>query len=44
VGKLIEKISGENLETYFRINITGPLKMNSTYFNVPENLKENIVS
>lgn len=44
VGKVIEKISGEDLETYLRKNITGPLKMNSTWFNVPENLKENIVS
>ena len=44
VGKIIEKISGKNLETYLRKNITGPLKMNSTWFNVPESLKENIVS
>lgn len=44
VGKIIQKISGEDLETYLRKNITGPLKMNSTWFNVPENLKENIVS
>ncbi|MGC1206076.1 MAG: serine hydrolase domain-containing protein [Flavobacteriaceae bacterium] len=44
VGKIVEKISGKNLEDYFRENITGPLKMNSTWFNVPENLKENIVS
>jgi CubicO group peptidase (beta-lactamase class C family) len=44
VGKIIEKVSGENLETYLRKNVTGPLKMNSTWFNVPENLKENIVS
>jgi CubicO group peptidase (beta-lactamase class C family) len=44
VGKIIEKVSGENLEDYLRKNVTGPLKMNSTWFNVPENLKENIVS
>lgn len=44
VGKIIEKISGEDLETYLRKNVTGPLKMNSTWFNVPENLQENIVS
>ena len=43
-GKVIEKISGKNLETYFRENITGPLKMNHTWFNVPENLKEKIVT
>tara|TARA_R110002051_G_scaffold100879_2_gene171299 strand:- start:17737 stop:18888 length:1152 start_codon:yes stop_codon:yes gene_type:complete len=44
VGKIIEKISGEDLETYLRKNVTGPLKMNSTWFNVPENLQKNIVS
>ena len=44
VGKIVEKISGETLENYFRKNITGPLKMNSTWFNVPDSLKENIVS
>ncbi len=44
VGKIIEKFSGEDLETYLRKNVTGPLKMNSTWFNVPENLKKNIVS
>lgn len=44
VGKLIEKISGENLETYFRKYVTGPLNMSSTWFNLPENIKERIVS
>ncbi len=44
VGKIIEKISGEDLETYLRKNVTGPLMMNSTWFNVPEQLQKNIVS
>jgi methyl acetate hydrolase len=44
VGKLIEKISGISLEDYFRIHITGPLNMNRTWFNVPESLKNEIVS
>ena len=44
VGKIIEKISGQDLETYLRENITGPLEMNSTWFNVPQNLTERIVS
>ena len=44
VGKVIEKVSGQDLETYIRKNITGPLKMNNTWFNVPDNLKEKIVS
>jgi len=43
-GKVIEKLSGQDLETYFRENITGPLKMNSTYFNVPKDLFEKIVT
>jgi CubicO group peptidase (beta-lactamase class C family) len=41
-GRLVEKISGMNLEDYFRKNITGPLEMNSTWFNVPDEL-ENLV-
>jgi methyl acetate hydrolase len=43
-GKVIEKVSGKDLETYLRDNVTGPLKMNSTWFNVPENLQDKIVS
>jgi len=44
VGRVIEKISGQDLETYLRENITGPLEMNSTWFNVPKELSEKIVS
>jgi CubicO group peptidase (beta-lactamase class C family) len=44
VGKIVEKISGQNLEIYLREKITGPLNMNSTWFNLPENLKERVVS
>ena len=44
VGKIVEKISGENLEAYFRNHITGPLQMDATWFNVPDNLKDRIVS
>ena len=43
-GRVIEKISGQDLETYIRENISGPLKMNSTWFNVPKELEKNIVS
>ena len=39
VGKLIEKISEINLEEYFRRNISGPLGMDSTWFNVPHELE-----
>ena len=44
VGKVVEKLSGQDLETYFRENITGPLQMNETWFNVPEELSEKIVT
>jgi methyl acetate hydrolase len=44
VGKLVEKVSGMDLETYFRKNITGPLGMNRTWFNLPDSLKQYIVS
>ncbi len=43
-GRLVEKISNMSLEEYFRKNITGPLKMNRTWFNVPDSLKSWIVS
>ncbi len=43
VGVLVEKVSGMNLEDYLRLNVTGPLGMNSTWFNVPENLQPLIV-
>lgn len=44
VGRLVEKISGMNLEDYFRKYITGPLEMNNTWFNVPDELENLIVS
>jgi CubicO group peptidase (beta-lactamase class C family) len=44
VGKIIEKVGGQNLETYFKDNITGPLKMKRTFFNVPDSLTSAIVS
>lgn len=43
-GRLVEKLSGLTLEEYFRKNITGPLGMNRTWFNVPDSLKQFIVS
>jgi methyl acetate hydrolase len=36
VGRLVEVISGQNLETYFRQHIFAPLKMDDTSYNVPE--------
>lgn len=44
VGKLVEKISGLSLEEYFRKNITGPLNMSRTWFNVPDSLHNEIVT
>ncbi len=44
VGRLVEDISGLNLEDYLRQNITGPLQMNRTWFDVPDSLKSFIVS
>lgn len=36
VGKLVETISGQKLEEYFRQHIFDPLKMPDTSYNVPE--------
>ena len=36
VGKLIEAVSGQKLEDYFRQHIFAPLKMDDTSYNVPE--------
>jgi CubicO group peptidase (beta-lactamase class C family) len=35
-GRLVEAISGQRLEDYFRQNIFAPLKMDDTSYNVPE--------
>jgi len=36
LGRIVEKLSGQTLEDYFRERILGPLKMTDTSFNVPE--------
>ena len=36
VGRLVEVISGQKLEDYFRQHIFAPLKMDDTFYNVPE--------
>jgi methyl acetate hydrolase len=38
VGRLIEKLSGQKLEDYFRAHIFNPLKMPDTSYNVPESM------
>ena len=35
LGKIVEKISGENLEAYFRAHILAPLGMLDTAYNLP---------
>jgi len=36
LGRIVEKLSGQTLEDYFREHIFTPLKMADTFFNVPE--------
>src|SRR6201985_1295624 len=36
VGRLVEVVSGQKLEDYFREHVFIPLKMNDTFYNVPE--------
>ena len=36
VGRLVEAVSGNNLDAYFRERILAPLGMRDTHFNVPE--------
>jgi methyl acetate hydrolase len=35
LGRLVERVSGETLESYFRQRIFDPLGMQDTFFNVP---------
>ena len=35
LGKIVEKLSGQNLEAYFRAHIFAPLGMNDTSYNIP---------
>src|SRR5689334_21928514 len=36
VGRLVEAVSGQKLEAYFREHIFAPLKMDDTFYNVPD--------
>jgi methyl acetate hydrolase len=36
LGRLIEKVSGEPLEDYFRAHILAPLRMSDTFYYVPQ--------
>jgi methyl acetate hydrolase len=44
VGQLVEKLSGKNLEEYFRERIFTPLRMSDTFYNVPETKQERLVT
>jgi methyl acetate hydrolase len=35
LGRLVERVSGETLEAYFRRHVFDPLKMPDTFYNVP---------
>jgi methyl acetate hydrolase len=44
VGKLVEKISGQKLEDYFRERIFVPLQMSDTSYNVPQEKASRLVA
>ena len=44
VGRLVEKVSGQKLEDYFRERIFVPLKMTDTFYNVPESKASRLVA
>jgi len=44
VGALVEKISGQKLEDYFRQHIFNPLKMMDTSYNVPQEKAARLVA
>jgi CubicO group peptidase (beta-lactamase class C family) len=44
LGKIVEKISGQDLETYFREHIFTPLGMKDTSYNVPAEKQARLVN
>ena len=44
LGKLVEKISGQNLEDYFHDHIFVPLRMTDTFYNVPDEKQSRLVT
>ena len=44
VGKLVEKVSGQKLEDYFRQHIFTPLQMPDTSYNVPQEKASRLVA
>jgi methyl acetate hydrolase len=43
LGKLVERVSGQSLEDYFRQRVFEPLGMNDTSFNVPAEKRRRLV-
>lgn len=44
VGRVVEVLSGQPLETYFRERIFTPLGMRETFYNVPEDKRARVVT
>jgi methyl acetate hydrolase len=44
VGRLVEKVSGQKLEDYFRQHIFAPLQMSDTSYNVPQDKASRLVA
>ena len=44
LGRLVEKLSGQSLEEYFRQNIFAPLDMRDSFFNVPPDKQARVVT
>lgn len=44
LGKLVERVSGQSLEVYFREHIFSPLKMADTFFIVPPDKASRVVA
>lgn len=44
LGKLVEKVSGQTLEDYFRLHVFQPLGMTDTFFNVPPEKQARVVA
>jgi CubicO group peptidase (beta-lactamase class C family) len=44
LAKLVERISGQSLEEYFRQNIFAPLGMEDTFYNVPADKQGRVVT
>ncbi|MEO8322379.1 MAG: serine hydrolase domain-containing protein, partial [Bradyrhizobium sp.] len=44
VGRLVEVVSGQKLEDYFREHVFIPLKMGDTFYNVPESKGPRLVA